>query len=66
MRDARLADCAAQKILTYAVGRGFSGNDKTSLSKVLGAASTGGKGLHGLFASVALSEAFRSRRAVGE
>jgi Protein of unknown function (DUF1592)/Protein of unknown function (DUF1588)/Protein of unknown function (DUF1587)/Protein of unknown function (DUF1595)/Protein of unknown function (DUF1585) len=62
--DDRLAGCVAQKVLTYAVGRGFSGADEATLTAVAGATNTSGKGLRGLFASVAISEAFRSRVAV--
>ncbi len=64
--DRRLADCIAQKVLTYAIGRGFSGADEKTLAAVLAGASASGQGFRGLFASVATSEAFRSRRAVGE
>jgi hypothetical protein len=62
--DERLAKCAAEKVLTYAVGRGFSANDEQTLQSVINATTSSGKGLRGLFASVAVSEAFRSRRAV--
>jgi hypothetical protein len=65
-KDARLAPCIAEKVLTYAVGRGFSSADAKSLASVVAAADASGKGLRGLFASVAVSEAFRSRRAVAE
>ena len=62
--DERLAKCAAEKVLTYAVGRGFSAHDEQTLQSVVAATTASGKGLRGLFASVASSEAFRSRRAV--
>ena len=62
--DERLAGCVAQKVLTYAVGRGFTDADTATLTAVTGATTTSGKGLRGLFASVAMSEAFRSRVAV--
>jgi hypothetical protein len=62
--DERLSGCVAQKVLTYAVGRGFSGADEATLTAVTGAMNTSGKGLRGLFAGVAASEAFRSRVAV--
>jgi hypothetical protein len=65
-KDERFASCVAEKVLTYAVGRGFSSADQATLEAVTTAASAGGKGFRSLFASVALSEAFRSRRAVGE
>jgi hypothetical protein len=64
--DERLVDCAAEKVLTYAVGRGFSSNDAPTIDSVVAATNTSGKGLRGLFASVAVSEAFRSRRAVAQ
>jgi len=64
--DARLAPCAASKVLTYAVGRGFSNADATALTNVLAATDKTGQGVRGLIGSVALSESFRSRRAVGE
>ncbi len=64
--DARLAPCVAQKVLTYAVGRGFTTSDTSALQTVLNLTGATGQGLRGLFSSVALSEAFRSRRAVGE
>jgi hypothetical protein len=53
-------------VLTYAVGRGFTNDDTATLDAVLAAMNTSNKGLRGLFASVALSEAFRSRRALKE
>lgn len=65
-QDERLTPCAAQKVLTYAVGRGFSDNDRTALTNVLAATEATGQGLRGLITSVALSESFKSRRAVGE
>lgn len=65
-KDERFANCVAEKVLTYAVGRGFSSAEQATLSAVTTAASADGKGFRSLFASVALSEAFRSRRAVGE
>lgn len=65
--DERLADCVAEKVLTYAVGRGFTGNNDTATMQAIAAATAAsGKGFRGMFASVALAEAFRSRRAVGE
>jgi hypothetical protein len=64
--DPRLANCVAQKVLTYAVGRGYSGLDEATLKSVTDAMTASNQGLRGLFASVAQSEAFRSRRAVGE
>jgi hypothetical protein len=64
--DERLAGCVAQKVLTYAVGRGFTSDDEAAIQAVLAAADATGQGLRALFESVALSEAFRNRRAVGE
>jgi hypothetical protein len=64
--DPRLMRCFTQKLLTYAVGRGFSSADAAALQAVTGAAEASGKGVRGAFASVAMTEAFRSRRAVGE
>ena len=65
-KDERLAGCIAQKVLTYAIGRGFSAADEATLKTVTDATSAANKGFRGLFASVASTEAFRSRRAVGE
>jgi hypothetical protein len=65
-QDERLAGCIAEKVLTYAVGRGFSAADQPTLKAVTDATSASGKGFRSLFASAAASEAFRSRRAVGE
>jgi hypothetical protein len=65
-KDERLAPCAAEKVLTYAVGRGFTPQDATAVTNVLNATNATGQGLRGLIGSVALSESFRSRRAVGE
>ncbi len=65
-KDDRFASCVAQKVLTYAVGRGFSGADAATLKVVTDATTASNQGFRGLFASVALAEAFRSRRAVGE
>lgn len=65
-KDPRLASCVAQKVLTYAVGRGYSSADVDTVTSVTEAMTASNQGLRGLFASVALSEAFRSRRAVGE
>ncbi len=62
--DERLAKCAAEKVLTYAVGRGFGSLDEQTIQSVVNATNGTTKGLRGLFASVAVSEAFRSRRAV--
>lgn len=64
--DARLAPCVAEKVLTYAVGRGFSNKDAVALQNVLAGMNTSGQGLRGLVGSAALSESFKSRRAVGE
>lgn len=64
--DPRLAGCVAQKVLTYAIGRGYSSADVGTVTSVTDAMTASKQGLRGLFASVALSEAFRSRRAVGE
>ena len=61
-----LAGCVAEKVLTYAGGRGFSATDQATLKAVTDATTASGKGFRGLFASAAVSEAFRSRRAVGE
>jgi hypothetical protein len=63
--DERLLGCVTQKMLTYAVGRGFSNDDAASIKSVTGASQAAGKGFRSLFANVATSEAFRSRRAVG-
>jgi hypothetical protein len=63
--DERLLGCVTQKMLTYAVGRGFSNDDAAAIKSVTDAAQAAGKGFRSLFASVATSEAFRSRRAVG-
>jgi hypothetical protein len=65
-KDERLAPCVAQKVLTYAVGRGFSSADAKALDGVLTATNASGQGLRGLVGSAALSESFKSRRAVGE
>lgn len=65
-KDERLASCVAEKVLTYAVGRGFTGADQATFKAITDATSASGKGFRSLFASVAVSEAFRSRRAVGE
>jgi hypothetical protein len=65
-KDPRLASCIAEKVLTYAVGRGFSAADEATLKTVTDATTASGHGFRGLFASVAITEAFRSRRAVGE
>jgi Protein of unknown function (DUF1592)/Protein of unknown function (DUF1588)/Protein of unknown function (DUF1587)/Protein of unknown function (DUF1595)/Protein of unknown function (DUF1585) len=65
--DERLADCVAEKVLTYAVGRGFTAStDPETMQAITEATAASGKGFRGMFASVALAEAFRSRRAVGE
>jgi len=64
--DERLAKCVAERALTYAVGRGFTYTDEATMKAVTDATAASGKGFRGLFASVALAEAFRSRRAVGE
>ncbi|HXK16312.1 MAG TPA: DUF1592 domain-containing protein [Polyangiaceae bacterium] len=64
--DPRMAPCAASKVLTYAVGRGFTVDDAIALQNVLAATDKSGQGVRGLIGSVALSESFRSRRAVGE
>jgi hypothetical protein len=64
--DERFASCIAEKVLTYAVGRGFSSADQATLKTVTDATAASSKGFRGLFASVAVTEAFRSRRAVGE
>ncbi|HVY32146.1 MAG TPA: DUF1592 domain-containing protein [Polyangiaceae bacterium] len=66
VKDERLAPCAAEKVLTYAVGRGFSKDDAIAVTNVLNATNASGQGLRGLIGSVALSQSFRSRRAVGE
>jgi hypothetical protein len=65
-KDERLEPCVAQKVLTYAVGRGFTSEDELALKNVLAQTDASGQGLRGLFGSVALSESFKSRRAVGE
>jgi hypothetical protein len=64
--DERLAHCVAEKVLTYAVGRGFTGVDDATMKAITAATTASGKGFRGMFASVAMAEAFRSRRAVGE
>jgi hypothetical protein len=64
--DERLAPCVAQNVLTYAVGRGFTTDDAIALKNVLSATAATGQGLRGLVGMVALSESFKSRRAVGE
>jgi hypothetical protein len=62
--DERLASCVAEKVLTYAIGRGVSQSDEALIAAVTHATSASGAGFRGLFASVAASEGFRSRRAV--
>jgi len=64
--DERLAPCVATHVMTYAVGRGFSTDDAIALKNVLTATNATGQGLRGLVGSAALSESFKSRRAVGE
>jgi hypothetical protein len=64
--DARLLPCTATKVLTYAIGRGFTNDDGPAITSVLTAADKSAQGIRGLIGSVALSESFRSRRAVGE
>jgi hypothetical protein len=65
-KDPRLASCVAQKVLTYAIGRGYSSADADTVTSVTEAMTASNQGLRGLFASVAQSEAFRSRRAVAQ
>ena len=65
-KDERLAPCVATNVLTYAVGRGFTTNDAIALKNVLAATAASGQGLRGLVGMTALSESFKSRRAVGE
>lgn len=65
-KDERLAPCVATNVLTYAVGRGFTTDDAIALKNVLAATAASGQGLRGLVGMVALSESFKSRRAVGE
>jgi hypothetical protein len=65
-KDERLPRCLAQKVLTYAVGRGFTNEDALAIQNVLASTSASGQGLRGMFGSAALSESFRKRRAVGE
>jgi hypothetical protein len=64
--DERLAPCVAEKVLTYAVGRGFTAEDQIAVSGALSGMTASGQGIRGLFASVALSDSFKNRRAVGE
>jgi hypothetical protein len=64
--DERLAPCVAEKVLTYAVGRGFNADDQIAISGALSGMTASGQGIRGLFASVALSDSFKNRRAVGE
>ena len=64
--DERLAPCVARNVLTYAVGRAFTSDDATALTNLLTATSASGQGLRGMFGSVAMSQSFRNRRAVGE
>jgi hypothetical protein len=65
-KDPRLLPCVAQKILTYAVGRKFTAEDRDAIQKTLTTANADNQGLRSLFVSAALGESFRSRRAVGE
>jgi hypothetical protein len=65
-KDERLSRCLAEKVLTYAVGREFNNDDGIAIDKLLTSGNGTGQGLRGVFGSVALSESFRSRRAVGE
>jgi len=65
-KDERLPRCLTQKVLTYAVGRGFTNDDDTAIKNVLASTTSSGQGLRGVFGSAALSESFKSRRAVGE
>jgi hypothetical protein len=65
-KDERLPRCLTQKVLTYAVGRGFTNDDDLAIKNVLAMATMSGQGLRGVFGSAALSESFKSRRAVGE
>jgi hypothetical protein len=66
-QDSRLAPCAASKVLTYAVGRGFGMNDDAlAVNNLLSEMNKSGQGLRGLIGGVTLSASFRKRRAVGE
>jgi hypothetical protein len=64
--DARLSPCVAEKVLTYAIGRNFTASDELAIKNLLAAMDASGQGLRGLMGSAALSESFKSRRAVGE
>jgi hypothetical protein len=65
-KDERLAACVAEKVLTYAVGRGFNADHHLAIDAALAAMTTSGLGIRGLFGGVALGDSFKNRRAVGE
>jgi hypothetical protein len=66
-RDPRLLTCAAQNLLTYAVGRGFESDDGQAYVKAVAelARSKGGT-LRSLVEAVVTSEAFVTRRGGNE
>jgi hypothetical protein len=61
-KDARLIDCASEKLLTYALSRELEGSDQPYLEELRARWRQEGLGLAALLEQIILSEPFRSRR----
>ncbi len=60
--DERLGRCVAEKMFTYALGRGAEKNDKEALAHIGEEFEARGQTLKGLIKLIATSEPFRMRR----
>jgi hypothetical protein len=60
--DARFADCTAEQLLTYALGRGVTRHDEPHVSALSEAFAAAGYRLTALIEEIVLSDAFRARR----
>jgi hypothetical protein len=60
--DPRLGDCASEKLLTYALGRGMTETDKPYLKQVRQAWAKQGMSLRALLKQIVINDTFRFRR----
>jgi hypothetical protein len=61
-KDARLTDCASEKMLTYALSRKVVASDETYLEQIRDQWAADGMDLSSLLKRIVLSEPFRNRR----
>ena len=60
--DPNTPHCVAERLLTYALGRGLDGDDDAHLDSITATFQSNGRSLESLITAIVQSEPFRMRR----